>query len=380
MKPLLLTVLSFLILSTYANHPPKPGFITGTPDIQSISTMDFGPDGILFIGDSYSGKIIAVDTKDITENITTEAIKVEDLQGKMAALLGTTADNIIIHDMAVNPISQVPYLAVSKGNRRELGFWRLPNDVSKANLIIKVNSDGSMEEFSLENISYSETTLPSIIEMDKGETYRKSSLRVDAITDLVYFQNKVYVTGLSNEEFASSLRILDFPFNDRQNASALEVYHAAHGEYETQAPVRTFVPYEHQGVSHLITAYTCTPLATFPLDKLKDGGLIKSKTVAEFGAGNIPMDMIVYQKNGQDYLMIANSTRNLMRVKIEDVFNMETGLTSEVEGFGTAGISFVSLPSNGVQQISYLNSKNILALVLAPNGLVDLRSLSTKWF
>ena len=78
--------------------------------------------------------------------------------------------------------------------------------------------------------------------------------------------------------------------------------------------------------------------------------------------------------------MIANSTRNLMRVKIEDVFNMEEGLSTEVEGFGTAGISFVALPSNGIQQISYLNEGHILALVLAPNGLVDLRSLSTKWF
>lgn len=380
MKPLLLVMLSFLWLKPYANDPLTKGFTEGTPDIQSISTMEFGPQGILFIGDSYRGQVFAIDTKDTKENNTTEGIKVEDLQGKIASVLGTTADNVIIHDIAVNPISQVPYLAVSKGDRRELGFWRLPNDVSKANIIIKVGGDGSLEEFSLENVSYSHTSLASIVDMDKGQTYRKSSLRVDAITDLVYFKNKVYVTGLSNEEFASSLRILDFPFNDQQLVSSLEVYHAAHGEYETQAPVRTFVPYDLEGTSHLITAYTCTPLATFPLSKLKDGALVKSKTVAEFGAGNIPMDMIVYQKNGLDYLLIANSTRNLMRVKVEDVFAMEEGLATEVEGFNTAGISFVSLPSNGVQQIAYLNSQNILALVLAPSGLVDLRSLSTKWF
>lgn len=365
--------------TVFSNDDLAKGFITGSPEIVSISTMEFGPDGILFVGDSYSGKVFAIDTKDVTKNNAQEGVKVIDIQGKVAAALGTTPDNIIIHDIAVNPISQRPYLAVSKARRNHLEFWRLANDIAKANILLKVNPDGTLEEFSFQQISYSEAQL-TVIDEDKGETYRKSSLRVDAITDLIYFQGKIYVTGLSNEEFASTLRVLDFPFGDQVESVSLEVYHAAHGAYETQAPVRTFVPYSFHDNPYLITAYTCTPLATFPINDLVDGAHIKSKTVAEFGAGNIPMDMIIYQREGKDHLMIANSTRNVMRVALEDVGAMEQGLIEEVKGFGTAGVPYVSLPTNGVQQIAYLNSQWVLALVLNPGGSLDLRSLNTKWF
>jgi hypothetical protein len=69
-----------------------------------------------------------------------------------------------------------------------------------------------------------------------------------------------------------------------------------------------------------------------------------------------------------------------MRVSIDDVFSMEEGLAENVEGFNVAGISYTALPSNGIQQIAYLNSKNVLALVQTPGGVMQLRSLSTKWF
>jgi hypothetical protein len=40
-----------LTASTHRNAPPT-GFGNGTPAIQSISSLAFGPDGIIFIGDS----------------------------------------------------------------------------------------------------------------------------------------------------------------------------------------------------------------------------------------------------------------------------------------------------------------------------------------
>jgi len=372
--------LAITLISLRANDHLTSEFEVGSPEIQTISTMDFGPQGILLIGDALGGTITAIETNDLKPNESTEGLRIDDLQGKLAALLGTQADNVVIHDIAVNPISQTPYLAVSKANRRELGYWRLPNDVAQASLIIKVLADGTMEEFSLQQVSHDQMKISGLIDPEKGETYRKSSLRVDGITDLVYYENKIYLTGLSNNEFASYMRMVDFPFNQTAQTASLEVYHAAHGAFETEAPVRTFVPYVRDGKPHMITAYTCTPLAVFPLDEFSDGGHVKSKTVAEFGAGNIPMDMIVYSKNDKDYLMISNSTRNLMRVSIDDVFNMEEGLTEEVEGFNVAGISYTSLPSNGIQQIAYLNKQNILALVQTPGGVMQLRSLSTKWF
>ena len=44
-----------------------------------------------------------------------EIIKAEAINQKIASLLGTTADQIAIRDLAVNPISRQVYLAVSRG-------------------------------------------------------------------------------------------------------------------------------------------------------------------------------------------------------------------------------------------------------------------------
>ena len=68
----------------------------------------------------------------------------------------------------------------------------------------------------------------------------------------------MYVAGLSNEEFASNFRRLAFPFNDHMDATSLEIFHVAHGRYETHAPVRTFMPFEIDGEPQILAAYTCT--------------------------------------------------------------------------------------------------------------------------
>jgi hypothetical protein len=55
---------------------------------------------------------------------------------------------------------------------------------------------------------------------------------------------QVLVAGLSNEEFSSSLRSIAYPFQQAGKAAGIEIYHGSHGRFETNAPVRTFVPYE----------------------------------------------------------------------------------------------------------------------------------------
>jgi len=44
------------------------GFITGTPEIKSVSSLTFGPEGVLFIGDSKSATVFAIETKDSKRN------------------------------------------------------------------------------------------------------------------------------------------------------------------------------------------------------------------------------------------------------------------------------------------------------------------------
>ena len=65
-----------LIAATRSSKNPY-GFEKGTPVIKSISALAFGNDGILFIGDSKSAAVYAVDTKDNTpvEKATSAEIK-----------------------------------------------------------------------------------------------------------------------------------------------------------------------------------------------------------------------------------------------------------------------------------------------------------------
>ena len=354
-----------IVVANPANE--KKNFTKGKPAIQSIGVLAFGPDGILFIGDSQSATIFAIKLGDQATNGTNETLNVPDIDEKIAAMLGTTTKDIRIHDLAVNPVSHNAYLSVTRGSGN-----------SAADLLIRVKSDGTIEEVSLENVSYTKAAITNPIGKE-AKSRRGTSLRTQVITDIAYADGKVYVAGLSNEEFASSLRVLPFPFTDQSYSSSLEIYHAAHGRYETNSPIRTFLPYTVNNEPHMLAAYTCTPLVTFPMSEIKDGKHVKGKTVAELGSGNRPLDMIAYKNNDKDYLLIANSNRTLMKIDPDDIEKQKMGLTDPVkERNATDGVKYVAISQVGVQQIDNLNSANVLVLQRMSDGSLNLRTISNR--
>jgi len=131
----------------------------------------------------------------------------------------------------------------------------------------------------------------------------------------------VVVAGLSNEEFSSNLRVIPYPFvsSVAPSGAGIEIFHTAHGAYETNAPVRTFVPYKIAGETYILAAYTCTPLVKIPVRALKAGSQVTGTTIAEMGPGNSPLDMIAYRKDGHDYLLIANSARGVVRLEVDQL-------------------------------------------------------------
>ena len=141
-----------------------------------------------------------------------------------------------------------------------------------------------------------------------------SSFSVQTITDMAYTDGRLYVSGLSNEEFASKLRSIAYPFKDVDAGTSAEIWHAAHNQFETRSPVYTFVPYDIDDEPHLIASYLCTPLVKFPVSSLAPGADVRGVTIAELGNGNRPLDMVVYQKNGQDFLLMSNNRRGVMKI------------------------------------------------------------------
>jgi hypothetical protein len=87
-------------------------------------------------------------------------------------------------------------------------------------------------------------------------------------------------------------------------ASAIEIFHAAHGRDEDYAAVRAFVPFTIGGEPHLLAGFTCTPLVKYPLADLQPGAKVKGTSVIELGNGNTPRDMFVYEKNGKQYILM----------------------------------------------------------------------------
>ena len=73
-----------------------------SPELSSIGAMAFGPENILFVGDSEGAGVYALDVADDGHG-SRNAVSMLGVDKKIAALLGTTADEIVINDLAVHP-------------------------------------------------------------------------------------------------------------------------------------------------------------------------------------------------------------------------------------------------------------------------------------
>ena len=275
-------------------------------------------------------------------------------------MLGTKPQQIMINDLAVNPISGNVYLSVSRGR----GPDALP-------VLMRVGADGKLDEVALENVRFARAEIPN--PPDPNAKQRGESLRNESITDIAYVDGRVFIAGLSNEEFSSRLIAIPFPFSEGFDGAAIEIYHGAHGRFETKSPVRTFVPYRIGNDPYLLAAYTCTPLVKVPVSELKAGAHVKGTTIAELGNRNRPLDMIVYQKDGKDYLLLANSSRGVMKIPTEGAGAAE-GITEPVQG--TRGIGFDTIASlKGVVQMDKLDEGHAMILVQDPAGALNLETV-----
>jgi hypothetical protein len=324
----------------------------GKVDIKSAGALAFGPDGILFVGDSVGATIVALDVDDRTPGRSGGSLEIKGINEKIAAMLGTSADQILMQDVVVNPISKSVYISVSRG--------RGPDAVP---VILRADAAGKLTEVPLQNIKHSSVSLPD------GPTDAKQ--RMETITSLKYADGRVFVAGLSNEEFSSTLRSIPFPFQAADKGTGIEIWHGSHGRFETQAPVRTFVPYEINHKTSILAAYTCTPLVTIPVSELKSGNKVKGTTIAELGNGNKPLDMIVYTKGGKHFILMANSRRGVMKLSGDNLEGFAP-ITKQTEVTGVPYETIASL--KGVQHLDKFDDASALVL-MGEGGSLDLRTV-----
>jgi len=345
MRPRLSYLAALLGLALVVSTAPAAdyGLKQGTADLKSAGPLAFGPEGILFAGDHMGAAVFAIDTNDKTPAATTTPVKMDKADDRIAGLLGTTGSDITIADMVVNPASGNVYFSIGRGRGPEA-----------TPVILKLDRKGEFSELSLKDVKFAKAPLPN-------PAPRPQPQRKDVLTGLAYVAGKVYVAGLSNEEFASRFLVMPFPFTDAKQSTSVEIFHGNHGRLETNSPIRTFTSYEIAGHANLLASYTCTPLVKIPTDELKPGAKVKGVTVAELGNGNNPLDMIVYNKGGKDYLLMTNDRRGVMKISLEKIGTID-GITARVSG--TAGLPFETLTAlKGVVQMSQLDKDHALILV-----------------
>jgi len=324
---------------------------TGKPDLKSAGPLAFGPKSVLFVADPQGAQIVAIDVSNAPSNPIGPNFKLEGADAKIAALLGTKADDITINDVAVEPGTNIAYVAVSRGK-----------GPSAEPAIVRVDGKGNVTALPLDKVAYAKITIanapPEGAAAGKGG--KGPSARQQSITDLAYSDGKLFIAGLSNEEFASKLRAVEFPFKAADTGASVEIFHTNHNAVETRSPVKTFVPFIVGGQPQILAAYTCTPLVTFPVADLKAGKKIHGKTVAELGNRNQPLDMIVYEKDGKQYLLLSNSARGVMKITTENI-DKQPALEAKVAD--KAGLTYETIDSlKDVEQLDKLGNANAIVL------------------
>ncbi|MEM9078348.1 MAG: hypothetical protein AAGC43_14995, partial [Bacteroidota bacterium] len=208
--------------------------------ISGANILAFGPDNVLFIGDSKASKLYAVPTQanELKEPVP---FNMEGFDIVMAKTLNVAPRDIVIGDMKIHPKSQEAYISVKLGHAPEAkSVIAIVNPVTAYIKLLEIAED-NQQHISINNPASSDLVF-----------WKETSASTLTITDIDYNDGYVYIAGLTNSEFASTLRKIAYPFTDSQEmVNSIEIYHAVHTQNETRAPIRTMLFEEMDGESTL---------------------------------------------------------------------------------------------------------------------------------
>src|SRR4029450_9145745 len=208
----------------------------------------FGPDGTLFAADNQGAAIYALDLGAQADSGAAGAKSLDGVDEKLAALVGTGAKEIAVTDLAVHPRTHNAYVAVMRGQ----GAGAQP-------ALFRIDGAGKISHVALTTVKFQRGELP---EPPPDATARQNP-RTQVITDMAFADGRLWVAGLSNEEFASKLRAIPYPFVTADRGVSVEIYHGNHRAVETRSPINALLPYTVNNQPHMIHGYTCTPPVKF---------------------------------------------------------------------------------------------------------------------
>ena len=350
--------------------------------LHSAGVLAFGPENVLFVGDIAGGAVHAFSLRDqdLTEQSGVELGNFHNFEGrdlvvgldqKLAALFGTTVDKIVINDIAVHQPTQQIFLSVERGR----GPGAIPT-------IVKVNR-GELEILDLSGIPHSQISVPN--EPSASAMLEFDPQRMYAITDIEYYKGAIFVSGITNQRFASTLYRIPYPFNSGMATCTVEIWHPVHGEFETRAPIIRHVIRELNGEPFLFAVYGCTPLVRFPLWALKDGAHVHGDVIGELGYGANPLDMLIFTSpaDSKDYLLVTIDTRSASQIAVSELASAPLEPTGGPIDFGPGGLGRTqrALPIKA-EHLAILDAKWAVLIWRHPRTTwrLDLSTLALPYF
>jgi hypothetical protein len=337
-----------LSLATCGHAPAAP-----LPAMQSATKLTFGDAGTLFVADWKGAHIYALPVT-APPAAAGKPYNLQDVQGPIAKALGVAPSALRFEDLAVQPDSEVAYVALTV---RDASGNSSP-------AIVAIDATGKIARVDLSKASAA--AVISDAPAADVKFWRDLPAQTLTVTDMRYYQDKLYVAGLSNRSFASTLRVYDYPFRGKSKATTVEMYHPVHNQVETRAPIRSMAVMTLDGEPTLVAAYTCTPLVTIPLKDLKDGAHIVAKTVGELGWGSAPNGLVTFRQGDAEYALLVNSSRSADLLSATDLSAgaAAPGLNQPIDWptRPLLGVKSIMTPMAASMRVDNLNTQLLLAL------------------
>ena len=275
--------------------------------LQYAGVLTFSPDGVLFVGDNISGAVFAypMSAGRLPPQRRLWTSKVSTVGSPRCSR--RPKSSVHINGMAVHPTSHDVYLSVSFG--------------AGSPALVKVSPAGVLSQVDLARATPTSWVVPDAPTPDEHFRDRTGDLPIPTgardhlkamtpmrsmtIVDMKFHNGELFVAGISNEEFSSTLRRVSYPFVGRSSSTAVRIYHVAHERYETRAPIRAMGFATIDGQDTLIAAYTCSPLVLIPTADLKDGAKVTGRTVGDMGNGQ-PLSLVSVSFHGEPSLFVTN--------------------------------------------------------------------------
>ncbi|MFZ6765686.1 hypothetical protein ACO0LM_01280 [Undibacterium sp. Di26W] len=321
--------------------------------IQSASKLSFGDANTLFVADWKGARIFALPVP-APVRPAGKPFNLMDVQTPIAKALGVAPTALRFEDLAVQRDSELAYVALTVRGGKGPG----------KPAIVSIDATGKVRRLDLARTSGS----APITDVPTADVtfWRDLPEQTLTVTDMHYYQNKLYVAGLSNRSFASTLRVYDYPFSGKASATTIEMYHPVHNQIETRAPIRSMTVMTIGGEPTLVAAYTCTPLVAIQLKDLKDGAHIAARTIGELGWGSAPNGLVSFKVGDAEYALLINSSRSADLLSAADLASAVAapGLSTPIEWPAKPylGVKATMTPLSAVMRIDNLNPQLLLAL------------------